>query len=298
MIITYLIALISPAAHGAGNIIDAHMATKVFTRESTLAFYFSITNFLFLPTLFLFGMPKIVSAESFLLLGIISAISVLYMFPYFRAYKELDTSTVQALFSLGRIAIPVLAFFVIGETLSFRQYVAFAIIIAASLALSYTPAKGRIKISTGFWMMAFVAIILAIASVLEKKALNSITWIDAVFWIAVFSNITVIMFLLHGRMRRDIIKMMPEYFRNFHRFMVIELLNTAACFASMYALSLLPVTIKKSLNSTQPLFTLMWIKTVPWLSKGQPNEDFSRRAVIKKIVLYTIIIGGIVLTVL
>ena len=65
---------------------------------------------------------------------------------------------VNALFSLGKIAVPFFAFFLVHERISDIQYLGFFIIIFSSLALTLNIR--RLHLNTSFFLMLFVSIIL------------------------------------------------------------------------------------------------------------------------------------------
>lgn len=55
----------------------------------------------------------------------VSFISVFYLFPYYAALRETDTSVVAALFSLERVFVPLWAYLIVGEVVKPSQYVGF-----------------------------------------------------------------------------------------------------------------------------------------------------------------------------
>ena len=54
---------------------------------------------------------------------LVSLIDTFYQIPYYYAVKHVDTSIMAALFSIGKIIVPILAYFVVGEHLTSSQYV-------------------------------------------------------------------------------------------------------------------------------------------------------------------------------
>jgi drug/metabolite transporter (DMT)-like permease len=112
----------------------------------------------------------------------IAAIEVFYQFPYYKALRHADTSIVVSLFSLGKIFIPLFAFFIVHERLSSLQYSGFVLIIICSLLISMENVW-KIKFNRALIYMIPTAIIIALQTVLEKYNLNTLSVAEFFFWI-------------------------------------------------------------------------------------------------------------------
>lgn len=75
-----------------------------------MIFYISLMNAVFLPLVMIWGMPTLPPAKVFACYVVLAAIDVIYLYPYYLSMKVIDTSIVAALFSLGKITIPVMTF--------------------------------------------------------------------------------------------------------------------------------------------------------------------------------------------
>jgi len=297
MLLAILTAFLRPAIHSISCIVDSHFSNNLFKRPTTLIFYSTaITPIFSIPLIFLFGTPEIPPIEIVPLILAIGAIEVMYQIPYYKALKKLDTSIIVSLFSLSRILIPVLAFFMVGERLSIVQYIGFFLIIAATFIMSISRKDRKFKLSAAFWMMALVALILAFANIFEKMTLEKISWFSLAFWYMLTATGLSWLFLIGRESRRDIVASFGTFRKNFKLFMMTEYFNAAALFAGLYALSILPVTVRSSISSTQPMFTLFF----GWLFKKigyarHIKEEISKRDLIKKILGYITIIIGVVM---
>lgn len=137
------------------------------------------------------------------LLALVGMIDVFYQIPYYEALRRGDTSVVVAWFSLGYVLVPVLAYLMVDEKLSFVQYAGFGIIIAASVVLNIENPR-KIKINKAFYLMLLSSLLLSLQAVLYKYALEKIDWISAVFYSALFSTLTVFGFLMPRIVRLNI----------------------------------------------------------------------------------------------
>ena len=153
--------------HSLSCIIDAHFSNSIFNKTTSLIFYATITNIIIIPFLFLFGTPTL---PSLTVIFIVGAIDVFYQIPYYIALRKVDTLITVALFSLGEVSVPILAYFIVGEKLSIMQYVGFGIILLSSFLLNFN--RKQLKLNIAFFLMLIMSLALSLASVLEKYCLS------------------------------------------------------------------------------------------------------------------------------
>lgn len=217
-------AFLCPLFHAVSNIIDAHLSNNVFRKLPTLIFYNCLTNFFAAPMVLVFGLPQWYGWEIMPLLALVGMIDVFYQIPYYEALRRGDTSVVVAWFSLGYVLVPVLAYLMVDEKLSFVQYAGFGIIIAASVVLNIENPR-KIKINKAFYLMLLSSLLLSLQAVLYKYALEKTDWISAVFYSALFSTLTVFGFLMPRIVRLNIKANFPRYKTKFYVFGLNEFVN-------------------------------------------------------------------------
>ena len=297
MILATIMAFLAPASYAASTITDSHLSNKVFHLPSTLVFYGAWANLIMLPILFLFGTPEIPPLGVVPLLACVALIETAYLIPYMMSLKKLDTSIVNALFSLGRITAPLFAFLIVDEKLSLIQYVGFLMIISASIFLSLSEKKkGGFKINSAFWLMFSVAIILSLSVTLEKSSLDSISWISLVFWQSMLSFVLIMGFMLHKKTRKDAIFSFGRFKKNFHWFFATDAFNMIGLMCSRFALAVLPVTASSAIASIQPFYCLLFGVMLVILFKRKHTESVKRGAIIKKSIGLAVTCTGIFLT--
>ena len=153
------IAFFAPIFNALASTIESRLSNNVFKHQTTMMFYISMMNWVFLPLCFLFGAPTAPTPTAlFCYLGL-AMIDVLYLYPLYTSMKVIDNSIVAALFSLGQITIPLMSFLFLGEILNLEQYIGFTIIIMASVALSIKGTRIP-KLSRAFYYMVFAFAIL------------------------------------------------------------------------------------------------------------------------------------------
>ena len=95
----------------------------------------------------MFGTPTL---PSLTVIFIVGAIDVFYQIPYYIALRKVDTLITVALFSLGKVSVPILAYFIVGEKLSIMQYVGFGIILLSSFLLNFN--RKQLKLNIAFFL--------------------------------------------------------------------------------------------------------------------------------------------------
>lgn len=286
-----LIAFLMPLLHALSCIVDAHFSNNIFKKVPSLVFYATISNIIIIPFLFLFGTPIIPPLEILAILFIISLIEVCYQIPYYHALRNIDTSIVVALFSLGKITIPVLAYFIVNEKLTLIQYCGFGIILLSTFLLNFDIKK--LKINIAFFLMLVVSVLLSLSSVLSKYSLQSVDFVTVLFWGSIFATSISLSLLLLPQYRTDIISTFPKYKKRIKLFLSNEILNQGGTLALTIALAYLPVLVVESIESSQSIFTLLLGFVLYKIFGNRFKENLTRQEVIKKLISFTTIIIGI-----
>ena len=286
-----LIAFLTPLLHALSCIVDAHFSNNIFKKVPSLVFYATISNIIIIPFLFFFGTPIIPPLEILAILFIISLIEVCYQIPYYHALRNIDTSIVVALFSLGKIAVPVLAYFIVNEKLSLTQYFGFGIILLSTFLLNFDIKK--LKINIAFFLMLVVSLLLSLSSVLSKYSLQSVDFVTVLFWGSLFATSISLSLLFLPQYRTDIISSFPQYKKRIKLFLSNEILNQGGTLAGTIALAHLPVLAVKSIGSSQSIFTLLLGFVLYKIFGNRFKENLTRQEVIKKLISFTAIIIGI-----
>lgn len=296
LIIGVLVGFLEPMLHAWSNIIDGHFSIHIFPKLPTMIFFGMVLNVLFLPLVFLIDMPSALPVPLWGWVFGIALVDVFFLFPYMWSLRHVDTSVVTALFSLGRVFVPILAFFVVGERLVPLQYFGFALIIIAATALTLN--LKQLKFNAAFWLMLFVSILVATQAVMYKFVFDS-----GAGWGTVVTVLTFLEVLISGviMVARQSFASIAEDFRiiraNLKLFVIQQVFEWGGNVASSFALSVLPATVARSIASTQSFFVLgyavLFGKRFPELF----NENTARRELIRKSGLFLLILIGVIIVV-
>lgn len=285
MLYSFLIALISPAFDALGNIIDSKISRTM--NLNSIVFYWAIFNLLFVPLIFIFWLPKIPSVSSFPFILFISAIEILYVYPYTISLRSIDTSIVTALFSLGKFFVPLFAFLIVGEKLSSYAYVGFFIILISSMLLSFHKHEWKFKINTSFFYMLGCSIILSLNSVIEKYILNlTLDWITLFFWTQVCASCIVLLLLAIPKYKKDVTSNFKSLKQNVPNLLLQSFLAVWGVMWIMYAINIAPVTFIKWISSLQPFIVILASYLIHKFNPNFIYESFWKVDLYKKIVCF------------
>ncbi len=291
-----LAAFISPASHALSNIFDSYVTGNLFKKIPTMVFYANITNALGFLFLYATGPIYTLPPHLFILALIVALINFLYLFPYYMALQLIDTSIVAALFSLGQVFVPFLAYFIAGELLHPGQYIGFCIVLAFSVILNLENPK-KLQLNRGFWLMLATAMVLSLENVLYKRILQEADWRSTAFWCLFLTFIIRFSIITMQRLRQDIVRNFSIYKANFGKFLFIEFFDQSGSIAPVFALSLIPVLVNESIDSTQPIFVIIYCFILSKFVGHKFNENLDRKEIIKKIICFIFIGIGICFTI-
>lgn len=275
------------------NIVDGHFSNHSFRDVWVLLFYLGVIEIVFSPLLLLYAYPTILPLGSIALLGVVTILDFVCLGLYFKALQRTDTSIVAALFSLGKIFVPLLAFFLLDERLSLHQYVGFLIIIICSTILTTRWKRGTLKINASFVLMGLSSLGFSLQGVLYKLALEQVHWTDGFFYTTFFS---VPIFIGIFWWKHTSIQSHWRAFRRSWRLMTLESgLGFVSHLAGTLAFALAPVTLIKGIYATQSLVVLAYTPLIARWTHWKLHEDISRDSVHKKVICFILIILSVIL---
>ena len=259
----YLIAFLSPFFYALSVLIESFLSLDIFKKPATMCFYASLTNALFVPLIFYFGTPTWPEMRFWVAYVLLAIIDITYLYPYYIALKKTDTSIVSSLFSIGKIFLPILSFYFLGDVLTPLQYIGFFIVISASAILNMK--KGfSLTLNKAFYLMFLSSFLLSCRTILAKYALESDgIWVNTIIYPNLISGVMVFLFLSIKGLRPDIRRHLRPYVKRFHLFLLNEFIYFWAILTSIYALSKLSPVVSAAIEATEPIFLLFLV----WLAQ-------------------------------
>lgn len=293
-ILGILAAFTTPILHAWANIIDNHLANKLFQKIEPLIFFSAIIELCILPIIIFIDPPHLISLKFAAIIFVISFIEVVYLFPYYYALRHADTSIVASLFSLGKLFVPIFAFLLINEKLSLLQYAGFLILTLSGVILSIDFKK--MTLSKALVLMFIVSALLAAQAVLLKYAYEAgMGWGTSIFWITMFQFIISACLFIKPDNLKNLTLSIPKIKAAGKLLLLMEVFTYIGTLGGSYALYLIPVSVAKGISSTQPVFVLIYAFI---FSKFYPNffkEYLGKDGVVKKVILFVLTIVGVLL---
>ncbi len=291
-----LYAFIAPAAYGVAEVLDNFLANRIFKHPLTLAFFSAVFNLVVVAVLFIVSppiLPPLATLPIFLSLGFIN---FAYLYPYYRGLQSDDTSVVAALFGLGRIFIPILAFFIVDEVLTIPQYIGVMFILFASIAVSLKKEHAKLLFSKSFWYIGLAAFLLSFEGVLLKYLFNQgVQYSAAVGGEILMATLFTLPLLGFKKVREDISLRWRLFLREVPVFTVEEGLTFVAFASEAYAIDMAKVTLVKAIGMFIPFFVLFYGKMLKTKFPLIFKEHTENEVIIKKVLTFSLMIVGLIL---
>jgi uncharacterized membrane protein len=280
--------------------LDKYLVERFF-KESNVAVLLLFTAFiglLLLPFIWFFE-PSVVSlgAGSIALIVLSGILYMSAMLLYLRALQSEEASVVAPFFQAGPLFGFVLAYLVLGETLSGRQMAGGALIIIGALMVSISVEKGlrafkgrlaALMLACGFTM--------ALSGLIFKIFALEVTFWTTTFWMFVGEAIFGSALLLISSYRRQFFALLRV---NTVALLTIngsnELINLGGGLGNRYALLFAPLSIVQAIGSTTTLFVFAFGIVLSIFFPGLGREDLSGRELAQKGIAAALVAAGVAL---
>ncbi len=291
-----IFAIISPALYAVAEISDNFFVNKNFKHLSTLIFYSAVFNILYVPILFYFQHPQVPPVKTIPIFFLLGFVNIAYLYPYYKGLQSDDTSVAISFLAIERIMVPILAFIIVGEVLDVTQYAGILLIVISVFLLGLHHARSKFKFSKGVWYISCAAVFLAFEGVLLKLLFqDGVTVSTAVGGETLMAIIFGISVLGSKAVRRDVVTSFPLFLKLSPLFLLEELFTFLGLITEGYAISLTSVSVVKGITMASPFFLVIYA----WLGRGFfPRffkEDLHKKKIIKKVLLFALLIVGIIL---
>ncbi|OHA15315.1 MAG: hypothetical protein A3G52_00970 [Candidatus Taylorbacteria bacterium RIFCSPLOWO2_12_FULL_43_20] len=293
----FFIALGAPFLWAIVNHADKYLLSKYFKGKNVgaLLIFSTLVAILVLPTLYFIN-PSVLQVSPrnitiLIIAGIISSTAVAF---YLYALKEDETSVVIPLFQIIPIFSFILAFIILGETLTVRQIIGSILIICGSIFIAMDigkkfALKGRVlglMVGSSF-LFALYETIFKFVAVDEGFIVSSFWEYTGLFIVGVF------FFTFVKNYRRQfigLIKLRPIFMLSYNT--ASEILTVAGNLLTNFAILLAPVTLVLSVANLQPMFVFILGILITLFLPKIAREKISRTVIFQKIISLVIIICG------
>jgi uncharacterized membrane protein len=195
-------ALLCPAFWGLNNVFYKFLMTKKFRG------YFSMLSFMGLVDVIFAVIVCLVNPVSFIFPTVLFAMAV-GLFPllafwfYSKALMIEEISRITPLFQFIPIFVVLLSVVFLNEILSVQRYFGVAIIVIASILISYRSSKSGKSLSSALKFMIPFSVVLAVHATLEKFLLTHIDYWSLFFWNILGAFCGILFLLTFSKPRRE-----------------------------------------------------------------------------------------------
>jgi drug/metabolite transporter (DMT)-like permease len=292
-------ALMAATCYAIANILDKIIMTDHVERPMTKAFYGGImAPFVALPAFFLGGQvipsPKVLGLS--LLAGLSFFMTVILIM---RAMQLEEVSRLALLKQLTPIFVVGLSFLMLEEVLSINQYMGIGVLVFAGLISSLDhPKQGipSLKFNKPFLLVITSNLFAAFSFVLLKYLLNFQSFWTILYWEQFGLFIAAPFVLLAGSKYRAEVK--DILFRKPKALGLLVATTTALMSATLSltaGFSKASASIVASINTINPLFTLIFVIVLQRIGFEQFEEHLSRTEILVKTFATLMFVAGIYL---
>ena len=292
-----IIAFLAPLFWAISNFIDKLLISKYFKGGiGTLIIYSCLMGLPVAILIFLFK-PEVLQVSFALALFMLlnGGLYSIYLFPYLKALHKADASTVIPVFQIIPVLSYLLAFLILGETLSKKQVIASLLIITGAIGISLKWEGRRTRLRKEVVLLILLAsLIISITTVLFKFFAIDLNFWTVSFWYFLGSLILGILLLIFSKKyQKEFINSLKLNGKKIIGLNAInETVNTVAEMIFGYATLLAPLALVSVINGFQPLFVFLLGILLTFFAPHLIKEDISKRIILQKSVFIAVMIIG------
>lgn len=290
-----LVAILSPLIYTLTNFVDKYLLANKVRDYNSLPIYTASVSFLFgVLWWIVVGFPNLGWQESGLLIltGIITMFSAVL---YFQALSIQETSIVIFLFQLTPVMSWVLAYLLLGESISGRQLSGFLIILVSTLVMVWPDDKWQLP--TGFWLIMAVNFLYAISGIMMKFVSETNSFSQVVGYESLGIGIGgILIFIGIPKIRRAFLTTRKEMVKNALPVVVVnEVLFILAKSLGYFAFMIGPVALVSVVANIQVFFGIILGYSLTRLFPKLFNERVDKKFLRQKIYSAAILFVGLYL---
>ncbi len=289
-------AIVGPFFWALTNFVDKYLLGKLTCGTYDFTFFCSAAKVpALLVLLCAFGMPTF---GMYALIPIISGALVVYSyFFYGKALEKGDTSTLITLLNLTPVAVFIIAYLFLGQTMGGKELFAFIIILMGSLVISIERINGRTSLIKGFGPALVFVLSWAVIFVMNDFGLAQMSFGSFMFWYtlgSILAGPTLLTFpIARGEILKGIRTATAHKYSLFCGNGLIDLLAHASInYALVLATSAALVNV---VTQTQSFFSITMGVLLTIFFPHIIKEDISFKTLGKKVLGAMIMFGGIYL---
>lgn len=294
----FLIALLPPALWSVTNHFDKYLLSRFFKGGGVgaLMVFSSIIGLFLLPFIALLHPEVMRFSTVSILIAINGFLYILAVLPYFYALQRDEASICVPLFQLIPVFSFVLAYMILGETLTNRQIIGGLLIMFGAIGISLDLSDGKkIKFKKEVFLLMMLSSLLFSLNFLFFKyfAIQSNFWFTS-FWeyvgFAIFASLLMFFVKPYREQFVTVLKTNKTTVLGLNG--INEITNIIAKISFNYASLLTPITLVWVVNGLQPFFVFLYGVILTLLFPKISQENITKKVLFQKLLAIIVLFTG------
>ncbi len=289
-----LFSILAPLLWAVGNPIDGALRRNWIKDDMFMTGLFALTK---LPVaigfMVIFGQGIVLGWPFFWMFfaGIIWMLGFVF---YYKAMQIEEVSRVVLFLQFQPIIIFIIGAMMLGETLSFSQFIAFLLIFSGSILAAIKKSESKWHFSKAFLFIFVADIIWALADVMFKKFAVYFPNFWSAFAVDLFGSSILGLFLFFLPKYRIVFKNFRLPIRGWSMLFISATVGTIGSLAFAYALILGKVALTSVIMGIQPFFAFIFALLLHFFFKEIPRESIAKANLLVKLFSFVLIVSGLV----
>lgn len=271
-------ALTAPFLFAAVHVMDSYCVDEIFEKPWMGVVTSAVASLIiYIPLPFILPFLSWKWPPLAIIMGALTAGALIQLSQalYFQSLKHCEVGIVASYWNMIPVVLPLLSFFLLGETLMFSNYLGIATLVLASTLMFYLDHNLEMRI-TSFSMMGIASLMQAFSYLIQKWVYREVPFLCGYIFIITGLIIVGLLPLLIPKILKLFRRNIGKLILRRHTFILIEIINLMALSSAEIAIMLGIPSLVAAAETTMPAFTLA-------LSLGIPTLTRQHRSVKKKL---------------
>ena len=285
-------ALLCPAFWGLNNVLYKFLMVNKFRGYYPMLAVMGVMDLFFAVALSIINPVGFSFPYSFyaMLVGLLPLFAFWF---YSKTLMFEEISRITPLFQFIPIFVVLFSVIFLDEILTAQKYLGIAVILTASVLISYKHTKSGGSISSALKFMIPFSVILAVHSILEKFLLNHMEYWSVFFWNIVGAFCGVLFLLTLSRHRRELKETASTLSKKAYLTMFIgEGVYFAGTISWLIAASLDYVSIVSAFAGLQHFFVFIYVLISSLFTPKHLKEETNRNIIAQKAAAIALMVAG------
>jgi drug/metabolite transporter (DMT)-like permease len=287
----YIFALLAPAFWAMNNVFIKFLITKKYKSYFPMIFTVILMDAIFALAIAAFSSISVIFPYSIIafLIGLMPLLSFWF---YLHALAKEEVTRITTLFQLIPVFVVFISAIFLNEILGAQKYFGIALIVTASILISYKKSEAKSVSRTLKFMIPF-GIIIATYTVMDKILLGYLDFLSVFFWNVIGTSVGALCLLSVSKLRRELNRTLSAVGKKgvFTTF-VGEGLYVLGTLCSLMALSLVDAALASAFFGLQPFYVFFYILILSLFLPRILNEPKSKQIILLKIFAIALTFAG------